>query len=65
MTSKVEQCHVKLCSPATGSYSSTSAQLAASVDLIALVLYGHISATKAQCGQHYSGSVVAETININ
>ena len=62
ITSKMESCHAELCRPATGSYSLFSAQLAASVALSVLVLYGHISAT----GHNASGiiqvaSVVAET----
>ena len=61
MTSKVEPCHVEPCRPATRSCT----QLAASVDLSILVLYGHIPAERRQCAQHYSGNVVAETISIH
>ena len=53
------------CRPATGSFNLFSAQLAASVALSVLVLYGHISAAKTQCKRHYSGSVVAETLCIH
>ena len=52
------------CSPVTGSYNLFSAQLAASVALSVLVLYGHISTTRTHCGRHYSGTVVAEILNI-
>ena len=65
MTSKVEPCHVEPCRPATGSCNVFSAQLAANVDLSVLVLYGLISAARRQCAQHYSGRVVAETLNIH
>ena len=65
MTSKVEPCHVEPCRPATGSCNLFCTQLAASVDLSILVLYGHISAVRRQCAQHYSGSVVAETLCIH
>ena len=59
MTSKVEPCHVEHCRPATRSCNLFSTQLAASVDLSILVLYGHISVVRRQCAQHYSGSVVS------
>ena len=65
MTSKVEPCRVEPCRPATRSCNSFCTQLAASVNLSILVLYGHISAVKRQCAQHYSGSVVAETLSIH
>ena len=65
MTSKVEPCHVEPCRPATGSCNLFSTQLAASVDLSILVLYGHISAARRQCVQHYCDSVVAETLSIH
>ena len=65
MISKVEQCHIEPCRPATGSCNFFCAQLAASVDLSILMLCSHISAVRRQCGQHYSGSVVAETLNIH
>ena len=64
MTSTVEPCHVEPCRPATWSCNLFCAQLAVSVDLSILVLYGHISAVRRQCAQHYSGSVVAETLSI-
>ena len=65
ITSKVKPCHVEPCRPATGSCNLFCSQLAASVDLSILVLYGHISAARRQCAQHSSGSVVAETLNID
>ena len=65
MTSKVEPCHVEPCRPATRSCELFCNQLAASVDLSILVLYGDISAVRRQCAQHYSGSVVAETLIIH
>ena len=65
MTSKVEPCHVEPCRPSTGSCNLFCAQLAASVDLSILVLYGHIFAVGRQCAQHYSGSVVAKTLSIH
>ena len=65
MTSKVEPCHVEPCRPATRSCNLFCTQLAASVDLSILVLCGHISAVRRQCAQHYSGSVVAETLSIH
>ena len=65
MTSKVEPCHVEPCRPATRSCKLFCTQLAASVDLSILVLCGHISAVRRQCAQHYSGSVVAETLSIH
>ena len=49
MTSKLEPCHVEPCRPATGSCYLFFAQLAASVDLSVLVLYGHIFAARRQC----------------
>ena len=63
MTSKVEPCHVEPCRPATRFCNLFCTQLAASVDLSILVLYGHIFAVRRQCAQHYSGSVVAETLS--
>ena len=65
MINKVEPCHVEPCRPAIGSCNLFCAQLAASVDLSILVLYGHISAVRRQCAQHYSGSVVAKILNIH
>ena len=65
MTSKVEPCHVGPCRPATGSCNLLSVQLAASVDLSVMMVYGHISNARRQCVQNYSGSVVAETLNIH
>ena len=65
MTSKAEPCHVEPFRPATGSCNLFCTQLAASVDLSILVLYGHISAVRRQCAQHYSGSVIAETLSIH
>ena len=65
MTSKVEPFHVEPCRPATGSCNLFCAQLSASVDHSILVLYGHISAVRRRCMQHYSDSVVAETLNIH
>ena len=65
MTSKVDPCPVEPRRPATGSYNWFSAQLAVSVALSVLVLYGHISAARTQFKQHYSGSVVAETLIIH
>ena len=65
MTSKVEPCHVEPCRPAARSCNLFCTQLAASVDLSILVLCGHISAVRRQCAQHYSGSVVAETLSIH
>ena len=65
MTSKVDPCLVEPRRPTTGSYNWFSAQLAASVALSVLVLYGHISAARTQFEQHYSGSVVAETLIIH
>ena len=65
MTNTTEPCHVEPCRPATRSCILFCAQLAASVDLSILVLYGHISAARRQCAQHCSGSIVAETLNIH
>ena len=65
MTSKVEPCHVEPCRPATRSCNLFCTQLAANVDLSILVLNGHISAVRRQCAQHYSGSIVAETLSIH
>ena len=50
---------------ATGSCNLLSDQLAASVRLSALVLYGHISAARTQCEQHYSRNALAETPSIH
>ena len=65
MIKKVEPCHVEPCRPATGSCNLFCAQLAASVNLSILVLYGHISAIRRQYAQDYSSSVVAEALNIH
>ena len=65
MTSKAEPCHVEPCKPATGSCNLFWTQLAASVDLSILVLYEHITTVRRQFAQHYSGSVVAETLSIH
>ena len=65
MTNKLEPCNVEPCRWAKGSCNVFSAQLAASVDLSVLALYGHIFVARRQCVQHYSGSVVAEILNIH
>ena len=65
MASKAEPCNFEPCRPATGSCNLFWTQLVASVDLSILVLYGHISAVRRQCAQHYSGNVVAETLSIH
>ena len=65
MTSKVGPCHAEPCRPALGSCNLFCTRLAASVDLTILVLYGQISAARRKCVQHYSGSVVPETLSIH
>ena len=62
---KVEPCHVEACRPETWSCNLFCGQRAASVNLSILVLYSHISPVRRQCAQHYSGSVVVETLNIH
>ena len=65
VASKAEPCNFEPCRPATGSCNLFWTQLVASVDLSILVLYGHISAIRIHCVQHYSGNVVAETLSIH